>query len=83
MRLHILEKSSLKRPFIIGGAIIGLVFSGRYIFRSLARQGEAGFIPDPIWTRFVNFALIMFAAIYIANLLRRVVELMTRKGGRD
>jgi hypothetical protein len=83
MRLHILEKSCLKRPFLIGGAIVGLVISGRYLYLSLARQGEAGFIPDPIWTRFVNVALIMFVTIYIANLLRRLVDLISRKGRQD
>jgi hypothetical protein len=83
MRLHILEKSSLKKPFLVGGAIVGLVISGSYLYRSLAHQGEAGFIPDPIWTRFVNVVLVMFVAIYIANLLRRLVELISHKGRQN
>jgi len=31
-------------------------------------------IPQPVWTRFVNVALLMFSAIYLANLLRRLIE---------
>ncbi len=80
MRLHLAEKSSLKRPFIIGGAAVGALASVWYLYRNVARQAIPGYVPDPIWTRFVNVALIMFVAIYVANLLRRVVEFMLRKG---
>jgi hypothetical protein len=80
MRLHILEKSSLKRPFLIGGTATGLCVSVWYLYRSVAGLTHP---PDPIWTRLVNVALIMFVPVYIANLLRRVVELIMRKGGQD
>ncbi len=82
MRLHLAEKSSLKLPFVIGGVVVGAVASAWYIYRNVARQ-TLGYVPDPIWTRFVNVALIMFVAIYVANLLRRVVEFVLRKGERS
>ncbi len=77
MRLHLADKSSVKRPFIIGGTIIGVLGSIWYLYRNMAIPG---IIPDPVWTRFVNVALIMFVAIYIANLLRRIVEFLFTKG---
>ncbi len=59
-----------------GGAIVGAVASGFYLYHSAAR---ATVVADPIWTRFVNVALIMFVSIYLANLLRRGVERFIRK----
>jgi len=79
MRLHFLEKSPLKGPFLIGGALAGALVSGWYLYRNLAPRGLSSNPPDPVWTRCVNVALILFSAIYIANLLRRVVELAMRK----
>lgn len=58
------------------GAIVGAVASGFYLYNSAARASVGA---DPVWTRFVNVALIMFVAIYLANLLRRGVERFTRK----
>ncbi len=78
MRLHLAEKSSQKKPFIIGGAVVGTIGSGWYHYRNAA-QTIPGRIPDPVWTRFVNVALIMFVAIYVANLLRRVVECVLKR----
>lgn len=75
------EHSRLKRPFVIAGAAVGTVLSGWYLFRNIA-PGSAKAIPDPIWTRFVNVALIMFSAIYLANLLRRFIEKVV-KGKRQ
>ncbi len=63
----------LRRPFIAGGVVAGAVLSGWYVYRE-ARAA----VPHAVWTRFVNVALIMFAAIYLANLIRRVVE----RGGK-
>ncbi|WP_136513666.1 hypothetical protein [Geomonas edaphica] len=68
--------SKLRRPFVAGGAIVGAVASGFYLYHSAAR---ATVVADPIWTRFVNVALIMFVSIYLANLLRRGVERFIRK----
>ncbi len=79
MRLHLAEKSSLKRPFVIGGVVVGVLASAWYLYRNVALQAIPGRVPDPVWTRFVNVALIMFVAIYVANLLRRVVEFVFKK----
>ncbi len=64
----------LRRPFIVGGVVAGAVLSGWYVYRE-ARVA----VPHPVWTRFVNVALIMFVAIYLANLLRRVVERVAKR----
>ncbi len=58
------------------GAIAGAVASGFYLYQSAARATVGA---DPVWTRFVNVALIMFVSIYLANLLRRGVERFIRR----
>lgn len=63
-------RTRLQRPFIIAGVLIGAAASGGYLFYTMARAP----IPQPVWTRFVNVALIMFSVIYLANLLRRLIE---------
>ena len=68
--------SKLRRPFVIAGAVVGVVLSGWYLYNNF---GRVTVIPDPIWTRFVNIALLMFSSIYVANLLRHLVELVLRK----
>ncbi|TSK08781.1 MAG: hypothetical protein FPO08_05630 [Geobacter sp.] len=68
--------SKLRRPFVAAGAIAGAVASGFYLYQSAARATVGA---DPVWTRFVNVALIMFVSIYLANLLRRGVERFIRK----
>lgn len=65
--------SKLRRPFVIAGALVGVFLSGWYLYNSFTRTG---LVADPIWTRFVNVALIMFVSIYLANLVRRVVEFL-------
>ena len=65
----------LRRPFVAAGAAVGAGLSAWYLYRSLG--GGAG--ADPVWTRFVNVALIMFVSIYLANLARRAVERLTEK----
>lgn len=62
--------SKLRRRFVAGGALLGTALSAWY----LARNARNGGIPDPVWTRCVNVALILFVSIYLANLLRRLVE---------
>ena len=79
MRLHFADKSSLKWPFITGGAVVGAFASAWYLYFTVTRQAFPGYVPDPVWTRFVNVALIMFVAIYVANLLRRVVEFVLKR----
>ncbi|WP_026843278.1 hypothetical protein [Citrifermentans bremense] len=68
--------SKLRRPFVIGGAAIGVILCGWYLFNNFGRVTT---VPDPIWTRFVNLAVIMFLCIYLANLLRVAVELFLRR----
>jgi len=68
--------SKLRRPFVIAGAVVGALLTGWYLYDNFGRGTIAA---DPIWTRFVNVALIMFVCIYLANLLRRVLEFLTRK----
>lgn len=63
------EISRLRRPFVAAGGAVGAVLSGWYLYKS-----SGGGVPHPVWTRFVNVALIMFVSIYAANLLRRLVE---------
>ena len=68
--------SKLRRPFVIVGAVVGALLSGWYLYNNF---GRVTVIPDPIWTRFVNIALMMFSSIYVANLLRHLVELVLRE----
>lgn len=70
------RRSKLQRPFVIAGAIIGAALSGWYL---AANFGRPTAVPDPIWVRFVNVALLMFSSIYLANLVRRLVDLTLRK----
>lgn len=68
--------SKLRRPFVVAGAIVGATASGWYLYNNFGRQTA---LPDPVWTRFVNVALVMFISIYAANLLRRVVEFFLKR----
>ncbi len=75
MKLRMSDQSELKLPFIVAGAVVGVVVSAWYVMRNLHQA-----TPDPVWTRFVNVSLILFVSIYVANLLRRVTELILKKG---
>ena len=68
--------STLQRPFVRAGAAVGALLSGWYLYNNF---GRVTLVPDPVWTRFVNIALIMFSSIYLANLLRHLVEFVLRK----
>jgi hypothetical protein len=68
--------SKLRRPFVIAGAFVGAVLSGWYLYNNFGRMTP---VPDPVWAKFVNIALLMFAPIYVANLLRHLVELILRR----
>ncbi|MBU5612703.1 hypothetical protein [Geomonas azotofigens] len=70
------QVSKLRRPFVLAGAVVGAMVSGWYLYRNF---GGSGVTADPVWTRFVNVALIMFVAIYLANLLRRGVESIRKR----
>lgn len=63
--------SPLRRPFVIAGAVVGVLLCGWYLFNNFGRTTA---VADPIWARFVNIALLMFLPIYVANLLRLLVE---------
>jgi hypothetical protein len=68
--------SKLRRPFVAVGAVIGVTLSIWYLYDNFGRNNA---IPDPVWTKFVNVAVLMFVSIYLANLLRRLVELTIKK----
>jgi hypothetical protein len=68
--------SKLRRPFVIAGAVVGAALTGWYLYNNFGRVNP---VPDPIWARFVNIALLMFSSIYVANLLRLLVELILKK----
>ncbi|MBJ6751311.1 hypothetical protein [Geomonas anaerohicana] len=70
------QVSKLRRPFVVAGAVVGASFSAWYLYRNFRSSAAA---TDPIWTRFVNVALIMFVSIYLANLLRRGVESLKKR----
>lgn len=72
--------SKLRRLFVGAGAAVGVLLTGWYLIDNF---GRAVTIPDPVWARFVNIALIMFSSIYLANLLRLLVEFLMRKFGRS
>lgn len=68
--------SKLRRPFVIAGAVVGALLSGWYLYDNF---GRVTLVPDPVWARFVNIAVLMFTSIYLANLLRHLVEWVLRR----
>ena len=82
MRMRMSDRTKLKKPFIVAGVVAGAVASIWYLYCNQLRGKIPGsqVIPDPVWAQFVNVALILFVAIYLANLLRRSVEWLQRKG---
>lgn len=68
--------SPLRRPFVIAGGALGVLLSAWYLGNNFGRTTP---VPDPTWTRFVNVALLMFSSIYLANLLRRLIEPLLRR----
>lgn len=61
-----MEEKRLRRLFTAAGAALGILVTALYQWRAATRP-----VPDPVWVRFVNTALILFTCIYFANLLRR------------
>lgn len=61
-----MEEKGLRRLFTAAGAALGILATALYQWKTAIRP-----VPDPIWARFVNTALILFACIYLSNLLRR------------
>ncbi|BDV42509.1 hypothetical protein GURASL_14320 [Geotalea uraniireducens] len=78
MKLYRRENSPLKRPFVTVGAVIGLLASGWYLYCD--SQGTTLFgaakAAEPAWKLAMNVLLIVFACSYVANLLRRYLELL-------
>jgi len=70
------QVSKLRRPFVVAGAVTGAALTGWYLYNNFGRVTA---VPDPIWARFVNIALLMFSSIYLANLLRHLFEWILRK----
>jgi len=68
--------SPLRRPFVVAGAVVGALLGAWYLYNNFGRVTT---VADPIWTRFVNVALLMFLPIYAANLLRRVVQFFWKR----
>lgn len=78
MKLYRRENSRLKRPFIAVGAGSGLLISGWYLYcdsRGTTLFGAAK-VAEPLWKLAMNVFLITFAAVYVANLLRRYLEML-------
>lgn len=74
------QVARLRRPFVSAGASVGAALTIWYLYNNFGRVLQ---VPDPVWTRFVNIALIMFASIYLANLLRHLVEFILRRMGQS
>jgi hypothetical protein len=69
---------SNKRPggrklAVRAGIGIGVIASACYLSATHARREiqESVLPPDPVWAQFVNVALIFFAAIFTATILRK------------
>ena len=82
MRLRMSDQSRLKMPFLVTGGVVGAVGSAWYLYSNQLHGKVPGSrpIPDPVWVQVVNVALILFVAIYLANLVRRIVERLLLKG---
>ena len=67
------------------GIGIGVIASACYLSANHGRREIQGSLapPDPVWAQFVNVALIFFAAIFTATILRKGLcrMLAWRKGG--
>lgn len=70
------KQAGFKRLAVRAGIGIGAIANVSYLYANHAHQGIRGGVspPDPVWTQFVNVALIFFAAIYTANLLGKGLE---------
>jgi hypothetical protein len=70
------ESGKLRPYFIMGGLALGLVLSLWYLWLNYAGRSITGTPtpPDPVWTRFVNVMLIIFAATFQGSLLGRLCD---------
>jgi len=76
------RRRALKRNFVLGGIVMGVLLSVGYLALNLAGRSITGGAtpPDPIGIRFVNVFLIIAASVLQASILGRVVGFLTRKG---
>lgn len=76
------KQAGFKKRAVRVGIGIGAIANVCYLYANHARQGIRGGIspPDPVWTQFINVALIFFAAIYTANLLGKSLERVLQAG---
>ena len=74
-------RRALKRKFILGGIVVGVLLSVGYLALNLAGRSITGGTapPDPIGIRFVNVFLIIAASVLQASILGRVVGFLTRE----
>ena len=79
------RRRGLKKRFIIGGGVTGVLLSGGYLFLNLTGRSLTGgwAPPDPLGIRFVNVLLILAACVLQGSIVGRVAGFLTRKKGVD
>ena len=84
MTTHQSGIAGARKYFLLAGLVTGLAVSSWYLYRNhlLATQLRPGVLPDPIWTRFVNVGLIMFAAFFQFSVIHKLVMLVSGRIGR-
>lgn len=71
-----------RKTAVRAGIGIGVIADACYLYANHSLKGISGGMspPDPVWTQFVNVALISFAVIYAANLLGKGLERLLPAG---
>jgi prolipoprotein diacylglyceryltransferase len=71
----------LKRKFILGGVVVGVLLSGGYLALTLSGRSLGGgpVPPDPVGIRFVNVILIIAACVLQGSVFGRVAGFLTGK----
>jgi len=80
------RRRTLKRNFILGGVVTGVLLSCGYLALNITHRSLLGgpAPPDPVWARFVNVFLIIAACVLQASIFGRVAGWLTgRRPGRD
>lgn len=73
-----------RRYFLLTGVAVGIAVSAWYLYRNhqIAVHPWHGVLPDPVWTRFVNVGLIMFASVFQFSVLHKLVLLVSGWRGK-
>jgi hypothetical protein len=84
MTMSVTEKErrrGVKKRFIVGGVVVGVLLSGGYLFLNLTGRSFTGgwAPPDPLGVRFVNVFLILAACVLQGSILGRVAGFLTSK----